>query len=152
MKKILLLVAIFSINVAFSQSTPHEHIDEFFKIYSKKGVNKAVDFLYKGSPWKSNISKAIEDQKNKLSVVDKQLGKYYGSILIAEKDIKETFVAVHYLVKYEREPLRFEFKYYKPNKKWILYGFSFDGSLSQELSQSLNIQLLEMDKTFRKAN
>ncbi len=39
------------------------------------------------------------------------------------------------LVKYERQPLRFIFKYYKPQNDWRILNFSFDENVDEALEE-----------------
>jgi hypothetical protein len=43
-----------------------------------------------------------------------------------------------YLLKYDRQPLRLTFKLYKPGDKWIMYSFSYDDTLDEDLEKALN--------------
>ena len=144
---LLLIITLFSVSFSFAQKSPKEYTDKFFEIYTQKSVNEAVDFLYQDNPWKENIQDAINNIKEKLTGLNSRLGTYHGQVKIGEKNLKDTFVVIHYLIKYERQPLRFEFKFYKPNDEWKVYGFSYDDGISQELSNSLNVQFLELDKS-----
>ena len=145
-KFFITFLLLITIQFTIAQETPKEYTDTFFKIYSKGNINEAIDFLYEKNPWKERIQDGINNIKEKLSGLHSRLGNYYGEVKIGEKDLKNTFQVVHFIVKYERQPLRFEFKFYKPNETWSLYGFSYDDGLSEELSNSMNVQFLELDK------
>ena len=73
------------------------------------------------------------------------IGKYYGFELIAEKKITDSYILLSYLVKYDRQPLRFTFQYYKPNDEWRLYSFEYDGNLDAELEESAKIYFLNYE-------
>jgi hypothetical protein len=51
-----------------------------------------------------------------------------------------------YLVKYDRQPLRFIFKFYKPNDKWVLYSYALDDSLDDEIQEAAKLYYLNLDK------
>ena len=49
------------------------------------------------------------------------------------------------MVKYDRQPMRFTFKLYKPNDKWILFSFKIDVDLDDELEQAAKLYYLNLD-------
>jgi len=71
------------------------------------------------------------------------LGKYHGFEKIVRKELGESLVLESYLVKYDRQPLRFTFKFYKPNDKWILFNFQYDEDVDEELSESASVFYIE---------
>jgi hypothetical protein len=146
--KIAIFIIIFyPFQFSFAQTTPDEFTAKFFKIYTEESIGDAVDFLYQDNPYKDNILDSINKTKESLTGIINRLGTHYGQIKIGEKNLLDTFVIVHYIVKYDRQPLRFEFNFYKPNNEWRFHGFSYDHRFIEELSQSLNVQFLELDKS-----
>ena len=49
-------------------------------------------------------------------------------------------------MKYDRQPFRYIFEFYKPNEKWMLYSFKIDSEIDSEIEQSAKIYNLEIDK------
>ncbi|MDX2130023.1 MAG: hypothetical protein SFU91_13400 [Chloroherpetonaceae bacterium] len=147
MKKIVLVafLTLLSVN-SFGQTTPEELINSFFKEYSKN-TNKALDDLYATNPWTSRIKDGIEKIKKDVNgfIVD-YVGKYYGYEPITKKQFSDSFVLYSYLVKYERQPMRFTFEFYKPNDKWILYSFKYDTEFDDEIEQAAKLYYLDLDK------
>ena len=43
-----------------------------------------------------------------------------------------------FLVKYERQPVRFTFILYKPNESWQTQNFSYDTGISEEIEEAAN--------------
>jgi len=41
-----------------------------------------------------------------------------------------------FIVKFERQPLRFKFLMYKPDNTWSLNNFSYDASIDDELEEA----------------
>jgi hypothetical protein len=147
MKKTILitLVTLFSLTT-FGQSNPEDLINTFFKEYAKT-PSKAVENIYETNPWSSRIKDGIETVKNEVNkyTVD-YVGKYYGFELITKKQLSESFILYSYIVKYDRQPMRFIFKLYRPNDKWTLYSFNIDSNLSDEIEQSAKLYYLNLDK------
>ena len=74
------------------------------------------------------------------------MGKYYGKELITTKKFAESFELYSYMIKYDRQPLRFIFKFYKSNNKWVLYSFALDDSLDTEIQEAAKLYNLQLDK------
>jgi hypothetical protein len=126
-----------------AQSSPKELSEKFFKTYEKKGSSEALDELYSTSPWIDKAQDAVLNLKNQIAGLNESyVGKYYGYELITEKKITSSFVLRSYLVKFDRQPIRYTFKFYKPNDTWIIYSFQYDGNLSTELEESAKLYLI----------
>jgi len=123
-----------------AQSTPEDLSNLFFKTFEEKGSTDALDELYSTNTWINKAPDAVLNLKNQMEGLHEDyIGKYYGYEFITEKKISESFVLRSYLVKYDRQPLRFTFQFYKPNDIWKAYSFQYDGNLSSELEESANI-------------
>jgi hypothetical protein len=146
MRKILFfgLVIFFVIGsnlLTFGQSTAQSLIDKFFNNYETKGAIIALEELYKTNSWNSHITDDITNIKNKLAGYNEELvGKYYGYIFLDKIESVNCFSIYTYLLKFDRQPLRLTFKLYKPNDKWVLYSFSFDDTLDDDLEKALNLR------------
>ena len=147
MKKTL-LITLFSILSfsTFGQSHPEEIIKKFFDTYGKNS-NKAIDELYATNPWTSRLKDGIENMKKEVNgyTVD-YVGKYYGYESITKKQLSESFVLYSYLIRYDRQPMRFTFEFYKPNDKWTLFSFKIDTDLDDEIEQAAKLYYLNLDK------
>jgi len=147
MKKIIILATVTFISLTtFGQSKPDDLINNFFKEYAKTPA-KAVEDIYATNPWTSRIKDGIETMKNEVNkyTVD-YVGKYYGYELITKKQFSESFILYSYMVKYDRQPMRFIFKLYKPNDKWTLFSFKIDSDLDDEIEQSAKLYYLNLNK------
>lgn len=52
---------------------------------------------------------------------------------IDKEDLENRLVYVSYLALFERQPVRLEFVFYRSKEHWIVYSFSFDDSIDDEL-------------------
>lgn len=145
MKKIVLAILLISPITLFSQQKPQDLIDNFFTTY-KTDPGKAVRELYKTNSWTERVRDDIENVVTKINgfTVD-YIGKYYGYELITTKKFAQSYVLYSYLVKYDRQPLRFIFKFYKPNDKWILYGFQYDDNFNKEIEEAAKLYYLDLN-------
>ncbi len=145
MKKQILMVMMIIISMtALSQTKPEDLINNFFKNYIVN-PSKSIDDLYATNPWSVRIKDGIENIKKEVNgyTVD-YVGKYYGYELITKKQFSESFILYSYMVKYDRQPLRFIFKLYKPKDKWTLYSFKIDSELDDEIEQSAKLYYLDL--------
>lgn len=74
------------------------------------------------------------------------MGKYHGQELITTKKFSESFILYSYLEKYDRQPIRFIFKFYKPDDKWVLYSYALDDGLDDEIQEAAKLYYLNLDK------
>jgi hypothetical protein len=139
----LVIVACFSTNVAVAQSNTDEIIIEFFKIYEKSPTN-AVDYIFGTNKWALERNKdAIENVKTQLNSSLKLVGDYYGKEKITEKSVGESLKLISYMLKFDRQPIRFTFTFYKPKDKWQILNFKFDDNLDDELEESGKVYRLK---------
>ena len=145
-KQILIGILLLSSIVSYGQESPQDIIKNFFNVYNKNS-SKAIDELYATNPWSIRIKDGIENVKKEINsyTVD-YVGKYYGYELITKKQFSESFVLYSYLVKYDRQPMRFIFKFYKPNDKWTLYSFKVDSSLDVEIEEAAKLYYLNLSE------
>jgi len=137
MKYILILFSlIISSNIALSQSTPQDISTRFFVLYKMGDSDKAIDYLFSSSPFKSDITEAIEEVKRKLKKVVTQIGPFYGADLLATKTAGANITMLTYIVRHDREPLVFNIMFYKPNDKWQMQNFKFGNAIDDELEEA----------------
>jgi hypothetical protein len=118
-----------------SQGTSENITKEFFKQYEIDPLTAYIN-VFKGNKWMTDKKSVLETTRIKLSDVITLLGKYEGYEFITEKKAGESYVFKSFLVKYERQPLRFTFILYKPNKDWQIQNFSFDDGMDDELEEA----------------
>ncbi|TDY14288.1 hypothetical protein [Meridianimaribacter flavus] len=146
MKRTLIIIMILASSNLFAQSSPQKLIDTFFETY-KKDAGKAVKDLYATNKWTERIKDDIDKIIGTVNgFTESYMGKYYGHELITTKKFAESFVLYSYLVKYDRQPIRFIFKFYKPNDDWVLYSYSLDDSLDNEIQEAAKLYYLNLDK------
>lgn len=146
MKKLLFIVLISISGNLFAQSEPQNLLNIFFKAY-EKDAGKAVKELYATNKW---TERAKDDIEKIVGIVngftESYMGKYNGYEIITTKKFSESFMLYSYLVKYDRQPIRFIFKFYKPSDKWVLYSFSLDDNLDDEIQEAAKLFYLDLDK------
>jgi hypothetical protein len=145
MKKLVFLASwiILNTSIACAQSTPKQMVQQFFETYESKGNATALEELYATNKWMDKAGDAILNLKNQMEgLTEDYIGKYYGYEMITEKWISDSYVLMSYLVKFDRQPLRYTFQFYKPDKEWKVHSFQFDGNLDSELEESAKLYFL----------
>lgn len=146
MKRLLFILLISISGNIFAQSQPQNLIDSFFKTY-EKDAGKAVKELYATNKWTERAKDDIEKIVGTVNgFTENYMGKYNGYEIITTKKFSESFILYSYLVKYDRQPLRFIFKFYKPSDKWVLYAYALDDSLDDEIQEAAKLFYLDLDK------
>lgn len=121
-------------NTSFAQVTPKGVIDKFFKEYQSLGVNASTDNLYATNKWMEMSADAVVGLKTQLQALTANfVGKFYGYELVKEKKIGENYLFLTYVGRYDRQPIRFDFEFYKPNNTWQIHSFSFDDKFGEDL-------------------
>lgn len=139
MKKTLFILAILICTRAKSQEMPETITNNFFKLY-ENNVTDAVSYVFSTNHYFTK-PQVIEITK-KLNDVIKIVGEFYGYEPIQKESIGNNFILLNYIIKYERQPIKFSFVLYKPKDKWILYNFNFNSELDEELQSAAKINLL----------
>ena len=141
-KKILLIICLYSSSSVIAQE-PQEIVDAFFKTYSINDPLKALEDLYRHSPWLKEKNEGVENLKIKFTTIQEHVGTFEGYELLSSKNIKNTFVMMTYLIKFNGMPLTFTFQFYKPNKEWIVYSFSYDDGFAADMEKALKEELFK---------
>lgn len=115
-------------------------INKFFSKYKSDGIKPAIDYLYSTNKWMmgSGLSETGGVDK-KLDTLVKQLGNFEGYELLRNEKISESLSVCSYLVKYDRQPIRFNFILYRSNEKWRFQVFQFDINIETEMKEITNI-------------
>ncbi|MDX1684234.1 MAG: hypothetical protein R3275_03300 [Saprospiraceae bacterium] len=128
------------------QGSPESLINQFFTDYKNVPPDQALHNLYASMPSPERIEKEVNELKRKFSNLKSLVGDYHGHDLIAKKELAGCFSIHSYLVRFELQPVRFIFEFYKPNKSWGLYGFSYDDNIDDELEEVVKVQnILDSD-------
>lgn len=139
----LVIIIGLSCNILKAQSNSEEITTEFFNTY-EKSPQKAIDYVFSTNKWMMDRNKdGIENVKNQLTNFLGLVGDYYGYEKITEKSIGESYMLVSYMIKYDRQPIRFTFVFYKPKDKWQVQNFKFDDNLDDELEESGKVYRLK---------
>lgn len=139
MRKVIPVLAALALMTWMStqvQAAEVEPIVEKFMAMVKAGqVEEAVDFLYGSNPWMSRKSDAVQNVRSRLASINQMVGNLKNHEKLQELRAGSRFVYLSYLAAYDRQPIRFEFEFYRPADAWIIYSFSFDDKLDEDIEK-----------------
>jgi hypothetical protein len=141
-----LIKIIFSIVVVFfslQSSAQREYLKD---IENAKLISKNVAQLFKENkinevfmkiktywPLPENEIDNLESKTiQSLNLVAERFGNSEDIVKVSEQNIKETAFREIYLIKYEKTALRLIFTYYRNNNGWMINGFKWDDSFTEE--------------------
>ena len=122
--------------------SPEDYTKKFFADFATNS-DKAIDNIYKLNPHTDGITDAINNMKKIANTYPSELGNYYGYELITQQKLTNNFVLLSYFIKYDRQPMRFTFEFYKPNDKWLLFSLNFDSNIDEEVEEAAKISNLK---------
>lgn len=106
-------------------------IDQFFVKLESGEYAEAIAKLYGGNPWMESQQANLETLKTQFADLKEALGELHGHELLSEQWISDRYVYRWYLVRFDRSPVSFYFKFYKPADEWRFYSFEYKEDLSQ---------------------
>jgi hypothetical protein len=129
---------------AGAESDPEELVDRFFDTYLSEGTSVALDELYSTNEWIMERKRDdVEQLKSQFANLSSLVGEYCGKDLITRKELGKSFVLISYLVRYERQPMRFTFEFYRPRDSWNVFSFSYDDDFDEEIEEAAKIHRLD---------
>lgn len=114
-----------------AQTQPEEIVGKFFETF-KSSPDQAMDELLNSNTWLAQNTEGLNKLKNQLNNFIGLVGTYEGYEKISERSTGGSVREIAYLVKYERQPIRFVFLFYKPSLEWRINNFSFDEKVFEE--------------------
>ncbi|MCC5451920.1 hypothetical protein LMJ53_09315 [Rheinheimera sp. UJ51] len=121
-------------------------IDDFFKLYQSGKVDEAVDSIYRTNKYVSSIPDQIKNVKNQLNALEGLIGDINNIGKVDTYAVGDNFVHVTYLATYDRQPVRYEFQFFKVKSGWRIYSFSFDDGITQEIATEARKAALSSQK------
>lgn len=118
-----------------AQAKPEEVTEHFFELYQTVGSDEAVDYVFSTNKWLNSEKVTIDNIKAQLKKGMAIIGQYYGYELIQKDSLSENFVMMSYMLRYDRQPIKFEFILYKPNDKWQIQNLKFDDRLDDDIEK-----------------
>jgi hypothetical protein len=117
------------------EKTPDDIVKNFFNLYKSKSINESFNYLFSTNNLIPNED--VQNIKNQVSKYSSVLGNYYGKETFSKEKINLSIEVHSYVLKYERQPVRFILTFYKPNKKWKIQNFKISDGFIEELEKGV---------------
>ena len=108
----------------------------------ESNTDQAFDFIFGTNKWMGENKDGTEKVKFQLREYANLMGEYNGFEKLTDKSLGKSLKVSVYLVKYDRQPLRFIFKYYKSKDEWMLYNLKFDENIDDEFDEIMKYDYL----------
>ena len=116
-----------------AQEQAEDVTKKFFDTFEKTGSDAAIDFVFSTNKWLAGDKTTVDGIKSQFSKGIAIIGQYYGYELIDKKSAGENFVVLTYVLRYDRQPIKFIFILYRPNQKWQIQNLKLDDRLDDDM-------------------
>lgn len=138
MKKIILIIIfLFPLYIQAEEVLPEKIIENFFSLTTERGASSAIDYLFSNNPQLYTKIDSLNQLKKSFTNINQLLGKFYGYETISNEKFYNSLQIIIIFAKYEKQPLRFLFVFYKPEHKWMTYRFEIDTQYPDNFIDSL---------------
>jgi hypothetical protein len=135
---LLMFITILSISVkaqSDSLNTPERICDHFFMLF-ETDTDNAVDFIFSTNKWFNTANMPqLTEIKGKIKKLY-YLGTFRGFEVSSKKILSPSLILITYMVKYDRQPIKIEFYFYKPELRWQIQTFRFEEDLKTDLQNA----------------
>lgn len=136
---ILILSSVYSLSFAQNDSlnSPEKICDHFFFLMQDNSDN-AVDFLFSTNPFfdLANMPQ-LDEIKGKLNKLY-YFGNMHGWDFSSKSELSPNLCQYIYIARYTRQPIKVEFNFYKPDKRWQIQTFRFDEDFKNDFEKVPN--------------
>lgn len=133
--------SILPITVSANEYQPE--IDNFFKLLKKGQIEQSVKSIYKTNPYFSLVPDKVIKVKNQLNALPGLVGELNLLKKVDTYNVNDLFVHVTYIATYDRQPIRFEFQFFKVTEGWRIISFSFDDKVDDDIEGLARKQALK---------
>lgn len=104
------------------------YTETFFQHLGQAELELAVNTLFQTNPWIGRNLDQINNINSQLKGLPSMAGDYLGFEVLIHKTWKQIYAVQNCLAIYDRQPVNFDFHYYKPRDEWRIQNFnvSFD--------------------------
>ncbi len=142
--KIKILLCVFALtclsakyNLTSAQEKPEDITAHFFQLFQEQSSDAAVDYFFSTNKWLNNDKTSQDNIKLQLKKGIAMLGQYYGYELIEKIVYTENYMMFNYMLRYDRQPIKFTFVLYKPNQTWQIQNLKLDEKLEDDIELKL---------------
>ena len=118
-----------------------DYTQQFFKHLAQKQLELAVNTLFQTNPWFARNLDQVNNINSQLKGLPNVAGDYLGFKILAHKTWQDLYAVQYCMAIYDRQPVTFEFQYYKPRDAWRIQNFNFSCNFSDLASDTIKASL-----------
>lgn len=107
------------------QNTKEETVTKFFKLINDNQAEEAINQIFSDYLIQWISSDELLHLKQELIGLDSYVGAFKEYEYLATKLVSSRYAIDYYFGYYERQPILFVFKFYKPEDSWRVQNLSF---------------------------
>lgn len=145
---IFVLVALAGVQPVAAQSIDrmgyYKILDRFFELLREGKPGEAIDAIYGTSPYKDSIADQIAGLRAQfVASSSATFGQYHAREILIDREIAGRYAYLYVFVAYDRQPLKMEFHFYRPQDKWVLQKFSYSADVDEDIAAFSKYDLLK---------
>ena len=126
MISLAMILVVPALPVRAGEAVPYQATtDRFFELLAGGKPIEAIDFIFSTNPFSARIADSVQAQKARFMGLESFIGKYLSHKKLLDVDMGDMYAYQLYIVAFERQPMSFKFKYYKPKDTWVTQSFVF---------------------------
>lgn len=110
-------------------------IETFHNKLKVNDFDTSLDTLYVSNPWIAKNEEAIQKLKTSFVSLPSVVGPFYEAEYIRSEVAGGHFIVLYYLAIFDRQPLVFQYSFYRPKDNWLIYSFSFNADLDSVIQK-----------------
>jgi|YNPMSStandDraft_2_1061718.scaffolds.fasta_scaffold06432_3 hypothetical protein len=122
----------------FAQIPPEIVPDSFFYYFKTKGVEQAVQYIFRTNKYLGQNPEVINTLKSKFDKALPIIGTFYRYEKYLDKRVGNTFAQLGYLMIFDRQPIKIVFTLYKPKDSWQVQDLRFDDKMDDVIKELEN--------------
>ena len=131
----LMAFASFAAQPVFAETNDyHDIATRFFELVKEKKPGEAVDYIFGTNPWLAKVPDQVANVRAQFSTLEPLIGQYIDNEIVVDTKISSRYAYVYYLAAFERQPIKVECHFYKPQDEWVLLNFRFHADISGEIA------------------
>lgn len=137
--KAIVVVIILTVPLSVCSPVPESNretqkmVDDFFNTYRNSQKDAIVALLSKNKWVASDDVNKLAGQLDEMAAA---IGKYQDYEKIGEATYGKSILQYTYIAKYERQALKFIFRFYKPGEHWQFQSFNYEVDFVNELDEA----------------
>lgn len=111
----------------------HAMSDRFFELVAEGKPTEAVDYVFGTNPWLTKVPDQLANVRSQFGNLESLVGGYVDREALVDSQVSDRYAYMYVLANYERQPIKVEFHFYRPDDRWMLFNFNFHSDIAEDL-------------------